>query len=70
MKQYISREIETTCLNRLKTGMITAILGARQVGKTTLLMKLKETVAEQGIVSKERIFSFPGNRFFTGIETF
>lgn len=58
MKGYVSREIETHCLKRLRTGMITAIVGARQVGKTTLLMKIKELVAEEGIVSKDRIFYY------------
>ena len=57
-KHYIPREIESTCLNRLKSGLITAVIGARQVGKTTLLMKLMETVAGKGIVPKERIFYY------------
>lgn len=29
MDRYISREIETNCLERLKFGLITAIVGAR-----------------------------------------
>jgi len=58
MEHYISREIETICLNRLKTGLITAVIGARQVGKTTLLMKLKEIISSKGNVSKEKIFYY------------
>ncbi|PKM99661.1 MAG: hypothetical protein CVU78_05065 [Elusimicrobia bacterium HGW-Elusimicrobia-2] len=58
MSRYIPRQIEDTCLRRIKSGLITAILGARQVGKTTLLIKLGEIAAARGIVSKERIFYY------------
>jgi len=58
MENYISREIQSTCIARLKTNLITAIIGARQVGKTTLIMKLKEIISESGIVCKERIFYY------------
>lgn len=57
-KEYITREIEPLCLDRMKTGLITAIIGARQVGKTTMLMKLKEIVSAKGIVPEERIFYY------------
>jgi predicted AAA+ superfamily ATPase len=37
MKKYIKRQIENDILDRLNRGFIVALLGARQVGKTTLL---------------------------------
>lgn len=58
MERYITREIEPICSSRLKTGLITAIVGTRQVGKTTLLMKLKENASDCGILSKERTFYY------------
>ena len=58
MRHYISREIQAHCLKRLETGLITAISGARQVGKTTLLMNIGEVVAQRGIVSKERVYYY------------
>lgn len=58
MENYISREIEVNCLTRLKTELITGLIGARQVGKTTLLMKLKEIIPREGIASEKRTFYY------------
>lgn len=55
---YIPRDIEKNLLSRLNSGLITAVTGARRVGKSTLLMKIKETISAAGAVSDERSFYF------------
>ncbi|MCD6219125.1 ATP-binding protein [Candidatus Calescamantes bacterium] len=49
MRKYINREIESGVLKRMDAGFIVAILGARQVGKTTLLHRIREILLSQGI---------------------
>lgn len=56
--KYIPREIEEKILKRLDSDLITALIGARQVGKTTLLMRIKEIVTSKGIISEQRSFYF------------
>jgi predicted AAA+ superfamily ATPase len=58
MEYYITREIEANCINRLKANLVTAIVGARQVGKTTLIMRLREVVSASGLIPQERIFYY------------
>ena len=41
---YIERELERQIVSRLDSGKALFILGARQVGKTTLLKRLMELV--------------------------
>ncbi|MCD6219917.1 AAA family ATPase, partial [Candidatus Calescamantes bacterium] len=49
MGKYVNREIESGVLKRMDAGFIVAILGARQVGKTTLLNRIREILLSQGI---------------------
>ncbi|MDQ7822554.1 MAG: ATP-binding protein [Candidatus Eremiobacteraeota bacterium] len=42
----------------METGLITAVIGARQVGKTTMLLKLQELIAAKGPVAGAMIFYF------------
>jgi predicted AAA+ superfamily ATPase len=58
MSKYITREIEEVCLERIKSGLITAIIGARQVGKTTLLMRIRDVISKSNVISEKRIFYF------------
>src|SRR3989338_709787 len=53
---YIKREIEADLQRWLFEREIMAIRGARQAGKTTLLMKLKERLIEKGIDGKNIIY--------------
>ena len=57
MKKYIKRDLKKEVLAGLKANYITAILGARQTGKTTLMGKLEEHFLQTGF-SQERIFNF------------
>lgn len=57
MEKYIKRSLENPILNTLEQGYVTAILGARQTGKTTLMNKLKEVLILAGLPSGH-IFSF------------
>lgn len=56
--EYIKRELEEEVLKRLRSNLITAIIGPRQVGKTTLLMKIKEYVLSKGVVPEDVAFYF------------
>ena len=58
MEKYIIREADTICRERLSHELIIGIVGARQVGKTTLLLKLKELLSGQGIFQEKRIIYF------------
>ena len=49
---YIKREIEKEVERWLKSREIVAIRGARQSGKTTLLMRLKDILKNKGVDTK------------------
>jgi len=57
MKKYIKREIENKIWEAVASGFIVALLGARQVGKTTLLNHLSFELQNKG-VPKSNIFFF------------
>jgi len=57
MEKYIKREIEEEVLRRVNAGFMVAILGARQVGKTTLLNRVEELLIARE-VSPSHIFFF------------
>jgi hypothetical protein len=57
MEKYIKREIEDEVLKQVGIGFIVAILGARQVGKTTVINHIKENLIRSG-VSSSFIFYF------------
>lgn len=56
--EYIKRELEEEVLKRLRSNLITAVIGPRQVGKTTLLMRIKEYIASKGVISENASFYF------------
>ncbi len=49
--KYLERELYQTLLEHLKAEIYTIIVGARQIGKTTLLKRLYESVKKQGKIS-------------------
>ncbi|OGF45409.1 MAG: hypothetical protein A2452_04505 [Candidatus Firestonebacteria bacterium RIFOXYC2_FULL_39_67] len=55
---FIGREIENTCILRLKTNLILALIGPRQVGKTTLLNRIKDKAEELGLAEHGTDFYF------------
>ena len=58
MVKIIERTIFQEIKQHLKEKEITVIVGARQVGKTTLLLYLKDYLISQKKISQERIFYF------------
>lgn len=56
MEKYIKRQVEDMVLKRISSGFIVAILGARQVGKTTLLNHIKENLLQSGVASSSIFF--------------
>lgn len=57
MPKYIKRDLEQPILEALKADYVVAILGTRQVGKTTLIGKLRDRLTQETFV-KERTFFF------------
>ncbi|KPJ55494.1 hypothetical protein AMJ49_07035 [Parcubacteria bacterium DG_74_2] len=58
MEKLIERTIFQEIKQHLTDKEITVIIGARQVGKTTLLLHLKDYLISQKKISSERIFYF------------
>ncbi len=55
---FIDRDIEEICVSRLKLPLILALIGPRQVGKSTLLNRIKGNSALLGIAEKDTSFYF------------
>ena len=58
MTKLIERTIFQEIKQHLKEKEITVIIGARQVGKTTVLLLLRDYLTSQKKIGAERVFYF------------
>lgn len=56
MLKYIKRDLEQPILEALKANYVVAILGARQVGKTTLMGKLRDLLTRETFAREHSFF--------------